>query len=745
MSESRRILTPYVSRHWSALAGVVGSTAVLTAAELAGPWPLKLVIDRIADRRAPFDLRPADLWFLALVAGLVLAIAVAGALAAYAAELWLNRAAERIVHDVRTAVYAHLQRLSLAFHHRRPTGDLVSSVTGDVAAVRTLVADSAGEIASSVLILAGMLAVTLVLDPVLALATFAATPVLALVTWRYTRRTKALARQQRAQEGEIASLATEALSAMQVVKAFGSERWERARVERRSESRRQIGVEAVRTEARFAGIVDVIGAGAASVALVVGVFRVSAGALSPGDLIVFVSYAVKTYKPLRTIAKQLPKAQRGFARAERIAELLASEAVLTERSGAYRGPRTAGAIAFDRVSFAYEQGRPALRDVSLEIAAGQRVVVVGRSGAGKSTFGALVARLYDPDEGAVSIDGRDARDCSLEWLRGQVGVLLQDTVLFSGTVAENIAYATDASREEIESAARIAGAHEFVSALPEGYDTRLGPRGVGLSGGQRQRIGIARVLLRDPPVLVLDEPTTGLDAASEREVMDGLERLMAGRTTILVTHSDRLARRAERALVIGDGRVIADGAPADVLRTRRPRHAAAGRDLAAMPPLLDPDRMAAPLRRSLGRAVGSVSIADARLKPGRELIVRYDAVDDGRPCTAVAVAPASRELARTAPAGARLTYDEELSALVQWFPYDLALPALALPRQELLVRLAEAGVAVAGDAAGPELLGYKPLGRAVVALDGHVLKLYCDERRFRAAEAGLAAVATSGL
>jgi ABC-type sulfate/molybdate transport systems ATPase subunit len=385
--------------------------------------------------------------------------------------------------------------------------------------------------------------------------------------------------------------------------------------------------------------------------------------------------------------------------------------VLVERSGAYRGPRAAGAIALDHVSFAYERDRPALRDVSVRIEPGERVVVVGRSGAGKSTLGALVARLYDPDEGVVSIDGRDARDCSLEWLREQVGVLLQDTVLFSGTVAENIAYATDASREEIERAARVAGAHGFVSALPDGYETRLGPRGVGLSGGQQQRIGIARVLLRNPPVLVLDEPTTGLDATSEAELMDGLERLMAGRTTILVTHSDALARRAGRALVVEDGRLTADGPPADVLDRPATRSTA---PLPALPALLDPERMAGVLTRSLGRDVDGVTIADARLKPGRELIVRYD-VQAGERHTAVAVArargtfrgevgePLVRAVEGRAPAKPALTRDHELGALIQWLPLDIALPALGLPRHDLLAQLENAGLAVAADAAGPEL------------------------------------------
>jgi ATP-binding cassette subfamily B protein len=747
MSAPRGRLVPYVAPHWPALAGAGASTVALTVAELAGPWPLKLVIDRIAERPAQFRLDAGDVGFLALVACLVLSIALVRALTSYAADLWLNRAGERIVHDLRTAVYAHLQRLSLAFHHRRPTGDLVTRVTGDVAAVRTLFADSLGEVASSTLLLVGMAAITIWLDPVLALATFAVTPVLALVTFRYTRRVKVLARAQRAQEGEIASLATEALSAMQVVKAFGSEAFEHERVEERSETRRRTGIEAVRVEARFAGVIDVLGAAAATLAIVLGVVRVSAGALSPGDLVVFVSYAGKTYRPLRAIARQTTKASRALARADRIAEVLAADAVLRERSGAFAGGRAAGEVALEDVSFAYEPGRPALAGVTLRIPAGQHVVVVGRSGAGKSTLGALVARLYDPDEGRIAIDGRGARDCSLAWLREQVGVLLQDTVLFSGSVADNIAYATGASQEQIEDAARAAGAHDFVSALPDGYDTRLGPRGVGLSGGQRQRIGIARVLLRDPPVLVLDEPTTGLDSATEAQVMGALEELMRGRTTILVTHSLELARRAERAIVIDDGRIVADGPPREVLErpARVPARTRPAPDpaLPSLEALLDPERMATVLQRSFypAREVERVEISDVRLRPQRELVVRYEVAADGTR-TAVAVARAGGMMP-CAPAEL-VRHDEELGALIQWLPLDVRMPALATPADVLARRFEAQGLTIR-EGAEPELVGYKPLGRAVLRLDGHVLKLYAGESRFWKAASALARLDGEGL
>jgi ABC-type multidrug transport system fused ATPase/permease subunit len=254
-----------------------------------------------------------------------------------------------------------------------------------------------------------------------------------------------------------------------------------------------------------------------------------------------------------------------MARADRVAEILASDDALVERVTTWRGGRARGEVTFDGVSFAYEAGRPVLTDVSLAIPAGQRVAVVGRSGAGKSTFAALAARFYDPDAGRVLIDGVDARDHPIRWMRDQVGLVLQDAVLFTGTVAENIAWGIDAAPERIIRVAEAAGADGFIRELPDGYDTELDPGGTGLSGGQRQRIAIARTLLRDPAILVLDEPTTGLDAESEVEVLAGLDVLMRGRTTVIISHSLALARRAERVVVLEMGRVIQDGPPDDLI------------------------------------------------------------------------------------------------------------------------------------------------------------------------------------
>lgn len=562
-----RLLRIQVRRHWGALAGAGGSTVALTVAQLASPWPLKFAIDELVTGRGTgFELTSEDFSLLLGLAAMVLGIALVDASATFYSDFWLNRSAEQIVHDLRTATYEHLQRLSLIFHSTRPTGDLVTRVTGDVNAVGVLFAQTLGTLASSSLVLIGMFAVTFWIDPLLAFVAFLVTPLLLWTTMHYQKRIRQMARSQRAKEGEIASLATEALSAMQVVKAFGTESFEHDRVHARSAERLKSGVESSKVEARFGALVDILGAAATALVLCLGVLAVADGRISPGDLVVVVSYTHKLYKPLKDIAKQASRAARSLARLERIAEILSSDMVLADGTGSSSpAGRAVGTVELEDVHFRYSPERPALDGVTLRVPSGSRLALVGESGAGKSTVGALVARFYDPAHGYVRIDGRDAREWPLRWVRNQVGVLLQDTILFSGSVRENIAYGTDADDKTVEDVARVAGALAFIQALPDGFDTMLGPGGVGVSGGQRQRIGIARVLLRDPPVLVLDEPTTGLDAESEAQVMTGLSRLIEGRTTILITHSTALARSADQVAVMSEGRVVEYGDPERLL------------------------------------------------------------------------------------------------------------------------------------------------------------------------------------
>jgi ABC-type transport system involved in Fe-S cluster assembly fused permease/ATPase subunit len=615
------------------------------------------------------------------------------------------------------------------------------------------------------------------------------TPLLGLVSFQARRKLKAASRLARKHEGEIASLTAESFAAIREVKAFGSEPYEHGRLRSKSEERLQAGYDVTRIQSRFARIVDVLGAiGTASV-LVVGVFRVSAGAIGPGELVVMVSYAGKVYRPLRIIARQIGRIAHSMARAERITEILSADDVLEERPGAYDGPPARGALELDSVTFSYEPERPALENVSLRIEAGTKLALVGRSGAGKSTIAALLARFYDPTSGRVLVDGRDVRDCSLAWLRRQVGLVLQDTVLFSGTVADNIAYGLEAAPEDIEDAAKAAGAHNFISKLPDGYETELGPRGIGLSGGQRQRIAIARTLLRDPSILLLDEPTTGLDAESEAEVLEGLSRLMHGRTTVVISHSPALLARADRAVSIENGHIVREistrrdagtaGIARNLLRTvaellhpqepppapeapspvpaKPSRRVAVPVDAALprLPVLLDPDAIAPFLKRSLGpdAADPEVAIRFLRYKPGTNIVVRYDVGLAGRRCFAIGMIKAGRSLARRAekpenvalaqlvdgrsPASMPLYFEPEIEALIQWYPLDLDLPTLAEPPARLLDELDAAGVSLGEVDGDPATLAYKPRRRAVLRLGDHVLKMYAEQAPFARAAAGL--------
>jgi ATP-binding cassette, subfamily B, bacterial len=568
-AQTRRLLTPFLRPQWPALAGASGATVVLTLVELAKPWPLALAIDKIVrSRHGSFHLAASDVRLLIVVVLLVIVIALAEALADYFSDLWLYSAGERITHTLRIAVYEHLQRLSLGYHQRTQKGDLVARVTEDVTSVGDLFAESLGAIAQGALLLVGMALVSVAIDPLLALASFLAMPALALLSYRYRIKVRQGARAQRAHEGEIASLAGEALSAMPVVKASGSERFEGQRVHVRSVERMRIGIQVSRLQARFDGLIGVVSAIATALVIGLGVIRISAGSLSPGDLVVFATYVRRFNSPLRTIAREATKVSRTMARADRIAEVLAADELVEDRPGAFSGGSARGDVELREVTFRYAKDRPVLDAVTLRAAAGVCVALIGPSGAGKSTIGALIVRLHDPAGGRVLIDGRDARACSLAWLRRQVGLVLQDTVLFTGTVADNIAYGTEATREEIIAAARVVAADEFIRRLPDGYDTLLGPQGVGLSGGQRQRIGLARTLVRDPRILVLDEPTTGLDTDSEAKVISGLRALMRGRTTILITHSLDLAATADRIVRLEGGRIVAAGSPDEILGER---------------------------------------------------------------------------------------------------------------------------------------------------------------------------------
>ena len=401
LSPAARMLRPHILRRWKALAGAAGATVALTAADLAKPWPLALLVDRLlAHREAPFSLDAHDVRLLIAVAAVTIAIALVEAAAQYASDLWLQAAGERITHDLRTRVYDHLQRLSLGFHQQRQKGDLVERVTGDVNAMGELFSQSLGAMVEAALLAVGMTVVLAVIDPVLAVVAIATAPLTAVLSFVYRRRVRTQSRVRRAQDGEIASLANEALSAMSVVKAFGSEGYESERVREGSARRLASGVEVARLQARFDGLVGSVRAISTALVLVIGAIRVSHGAISPGELLVFASYTRKAQSPMRDFARELTKVAAAMAKGDRIAELLEADDVLPEPPGAYRGGRAEGDVALEHVWFGYGAARPVLRDVSLHVRPGERIALMGPSGVGKSTLGAWWRASSTPSRAA---------------------------------------------------------------------------------------------------------------------------------------------------------------------------------------------------------------------------------------------------------------------------------------------------------------------------------------------------------
>jgi subfamily B ATP-binding cassette protein MsbA len=405
-----------------------------------------------------------------------------------------------------------------------------------------------------------MLVVMVYLDWQFTLVALAVAPVMFVVVYRLTRRIKRAARELKRKESEIASVVQESISSVRVVKAFGREDYEERRLDRESQESVDIALRARSVKARLSPLVDIIVAIGTAVVLLVGVRLVLSGRLTSGGLLVFVIYLGKMYKPMRDLSKMTDTVSKAAVAFERIRELLDVESQVRDLPGARPAPRFAGAIDFHHVTFGYLPGHPVLNDLSLSIPAGASAAIVGPTGGGKSTLLGLIPRFYDVDAGEVRIDGQDVRRYTLTSLRDQISLVLQDSVLFRAPVWQNIAYGKlHATREEIVRAARLAHAHEFIERMPQGYDTLVGERGETLSVGQRQRIAIARAVIRDTPILLLDEPSAALDPESEELIFDALARLMAGRTSITIAHRLATVRRAQLIFVLDKGRIVETG------------------------------------------------------------------------------------------------------------------------------------------------------------------------------------------
>ena len=561
----RNLIRPYLG----SLSIILAAMLIETLMGLAAPWPLKVVLDNVVgNHKLPLwlshlltaVLKGDGKMSIAVGAALaVVAIATLGALASYVANYYTESVGQWVANDLRMRTYQHLQRLSLSYYDQQRTGALLSTITSDVQTIQSFASSATLGILVDLFTIVGMLFIMFWLNWDFTLIVLAVTPFLLLLVSRFKKAVKAATHEVRKQQANIVSVVQQDLESMRVVKAFGRQEYEQQELGEVSRAVVEAALKARRVKAMLSPIVTVTVAVCTGIVLWRGSALILAGTMTAGALTVFLSYLTKFFKPVKDLASMTNSIAQAAVGVDRVRAILDADNVIPESPEA-RIPESPvrGGIRFDQVKFAYNPESPVLQGVSFDIKPGQLIGVVGPTGGGKSTIVSLIPRFYDTTSGKIEIDGVDVRDYKLQWLRSQIGYVLQETVLFRGTVHDNIAYGkAGATREEIIEAAKLANADEFISRMPHGYDTMIGERGDTLSGGQRQRIGIARALVRDNPILILDEPTAALDTESERLVIEALERLMKGRTVITIAHRLSTIRDADKIIVL-DGGVVAE-------------------------------------------------------------------------------------------------------------------------------------------------------------------------------------------
>ncbi|MFF9090402.1 ABC transporter ATP-binding protein [Streptomyces sp. NPDC014991] len=523
-------------------------------------WLFKIVVD---DVLVPRDLGPL-LWIAPTYLGLVVGSGVLG----FADDVTSTWVSERFLLTLRSAVFGHVQGLSLGFFERRRLGDVLSRVTGDVDSVETFLLSGVADALYYVIQLGVFLGLLFYLQWDLTLLALAIVPMFWGAARHFSRLIKKASRERRRRSGSISAIAEETLGNVALVQAYNRQEWEQRRFGAENLGRFHAVMASARIHAVYRPVVEMIEVSGGLAVMGLGTWKLAQGQLTLGGLLVFLALIGKLYSPVRGLSRLGTTFYAASASAERIIELLDQRPQVVQAAGARPIGRARGDVEFDGVGFRYPGTSSwALSDVSLQVAAGQTLALVGASGAGKSTVAKLQLRFYDPDQGAVRLDGTDLRDLRLSDVRENVAVVLQETLVFQGTVRDNIAYGRPkATQAQIVAAARAADAHDFIEHLPQGYDTMVGQRGRTLSGGQCQRLAIARAMIRDAPVLLLDEPTSGLDVRSGRRIMDPLRRLMAGRTTIVISHNLLTVRDATHIAVLDRGRVVEYGTHDDLLR-----------------------------------------------------------------------------------------------------------------------------------------------------------------------------------
>jgi ATP-binding cassette, subfamily B, bacterial len=564
----RRVLYE-IRPHWVGLAALVALDALAAPVALLMPVPLKIVVDNVLGSQplpdflrsiVPPSITASPSAILVLAVALLLSVAVLGQVLRLGSWILREYLSEKIVLEFRSKLFAHVARLSLAQHDRRGGNDLTYRIQYDAPAIRWLVMDGALPLFRALLTLCAMLYVIARLEPLIAAIALITIPAIFLLTRFYSPRLRENWRSVKKLETNALSVVQEVLGAIRVVKAFGQEGREQERLVQVSRKGLLERIRVIVTESKFSLLVGITVAMGTAAVLLVGADAVRSGELTTGDLVLVMAYLAQLYDPIQMMGKQVTAQQGSLASAERIFTILDENPAVQEVAHARPLERASGKVAFVNVSFAYLSHRPILRELSFEVPAGTTVGLIGRTGAGKTTLLNLLTRFYDPTEGAIFLGEIDLKEYRLADLRNQFSIVLQEPVLFPTTIAENIAYGRpDASNEALIAAAKAANAHDFITALPQGYDTVVGDRGVTLSGGERQRVSLARAFIKDSPFLILDEPTSSVDAATEASILGATLRLIANRTTFIIAHRRSTLRHCQMLLALDDGRLVDNG------------------------------------------------------------------------------------------------------------------------------------------------------------------------------------------
>jgi len=557
----------YLRPHWRLAAGSIALTVLSSLVSLLAPWPLKILVDNVLD---PHPLPATLAWLLGPLAGqrsqlLVVAVSAGLVVALFSNALhvlnnYVNTKIDQwITLDFRSHLFLHAQRMSLAFHDRRRSGGIIYMINSQGDAPAGLIM-TVPMLAESALTLVGMIWISYHINATLAVASLAVVPFLYYSVGFYATHIQDRLSKVRNMEGESLSVIHESISMMRVIVAFGREKHEYQRFRQQTTNAVAARVQVTVRQTIFSLVVNMITAVGSTVVLGIGAQRVLQGQMTVGDLLVVIAYIASIYKPLETISFTIGSLQDRFISLRSTFNLLDTEPDIKDGPEARPVGRVAGGVSFEGVGFSYAGRQDTLKDISFTARPGQVVGIVGPTGAGKSTLVSLLPRFYDLKQGRILIDGKDAREITLETLRQQISIVLQEPLLFSGSISDNIRYGRlDATQDEIIEAARAANAHDFIMRLPQKYETVLGERGAAISGGERQRISVARAFLKDAPILILDEPTSAVDSKTEAVILEALERLMAGRTTFMIAHRLSTLHHADLILVLQQGRLLEQG------------------------------------------------------------------------------------------------------------------------------------------------------------------------------------------